>query len=154
MGAGLPVWSAYRHSGPARRLVHDLKYRSVVAVAEVLAAAMAPLLPPATVVLVPVPRVVVRRVMIGIDPGLELARALGRRGGVPVVSALRPPLWRPGQAGKGRGGRRPTAFARHRRVEGAVLIDDVVTTGATLTAAAEVLAGGVVGAVTATGVCV
>ena len=154
VGAGLPVWSAYRHAGLARRLVHDLKYRSVLAAADVLATAMVPHLPPTTAALVPVPRVVFRRVMIGIDPGLELARAISRRCDVPLVMALRAPLWRPGQAGKGKAGRRPTAFARHRRVIDAVLIDDVVTTGATLLAASRALAPGVVGAVTATGVCV
>lgn len=154
VGDMMPVWPAYRHQGLARRLVHDLKYRGVAAVADALATAMADHLPANTAVLVPIPRVSARRVRLGVDPGVELARALGRRRRIPVVEALRAPLWRPGQAGRSRGGRRPTAFAAVRSVADAVLVDDVVTTGGTLLAAVRSLEAGVIGAVTATGVCV
>ena len=154
VGSRLPVWSAFLHTGLARRLVHDHKYRGVAPVANLLAAAMADLLPPATAVLVPVPRVLARRIQLGIDPGVELARAISRRCHIPVVEALRAPLWRPGQAGRARAGRSPTAFGVDGAVAEAVLVDDVVTTGGTLLAAAQALGAGVIGAVTATGVCV
>ena len=154
VGAGFTVWPAFRHRGLARRLVHDLKYRGVAAIADTLAAAMADHLPTTTAMLVPVPRVLVRRVRLGVDPGVGLARAIGRRCGIPVVEAVQAPLWRPGQAGKGRGGRSSTAFGRRRPVWDAVLIDDVVTTGGTLAAAAGALESGVIAAVTATGVSV
>jgi predicted amidophosphoribosyltransferase len=85
--------------------------------------------------LVPVPRVLVRVWSYGVDPALELAVALGRITGLPVVLAIRRPIWwrrRAGPAGAIRGEPR---FRKRRSVGGAVLIDDVVTTGRTLSAA-------------------
>jgi predicted amidophosphoribosyltransferase len=96
-------------------------------------------LPTDVSVLVPVPRVIARRWRYGVDPGRELARALGRRTGLPVADALRPALWtarRAGPAGRHRG--IPRFGISGRTPVGAVLVDDVVTTGATLLAAASV----------------
>jgi predicted amidophosphoribosyltransferase len=152
VGDGLGVRPGLRHAGLARQLVHDLKYRAVAPVAEILAVHM--IVPPTAAVLVPVPRVALRRVRLGVDPAEELARALARRCALPVVFALRSPLWQPGNAGKGRTGRHPVVFRRTRTVDRALLVDDVVTTGATLQAAAMALGRGVLGAVTATGACV
>lgn len=145
-GVGV-VSSGFRHEGPARTLVHHLKYRGVVAAGRVLAEAMAPLVPPAAV-LVPVVRVGWRRLKYGVDPAVELCRQLSRLTGRPVVGALAAPLWGRARAG-GHHGFAPR-FRRVRPVDGdVVLVDDVVTTGSTLVAAAQVLST-VTGAVTAT----
>jgi hypothetical protein len=75
---------------------------------------------------------------------------VGRAAGLPVVCALAPAWWhrrRAGEAGAPRG--RPRFRARRPAPPGAVLVDDVVTTGMTLGAAAEAL-GGVPRALTAT----
>lgn len=133
----LLVRSAFRHEGAARRLVHRLKYEAVWGVAERLAEVMRPLLPEDATVLVPVPRVAVRRHRYGVDPAAALARALGRTTGLAVSAALRPPVWvhrRAGRQGSSRG--TPSYARRAHVVAGAVLVDDVVTSGTTLRAAA------------------
>jgi len=144
------VRSAFVHRGTARLLVHRLKYGGQAAAATLLAAAMAPAVPVGATALVPVPRAWSRRWRYGVDPAVELARALGRVLALPVLPALAPAWWhrrRAGLAGAKRG------IPRFRPVRatpaGAVLVDDVVTTGATLRAAAAAL-GGPCAAVTAT----
>lgn len=142
------VRSAYLHAGPARSLVHHVKYRGVVAAARLLAEGMAELIPEG-VVLVPVPRVTWRRLRYGVDPALELVTQLGRLGGHPVHSPLRPPVWGRARAGGFHG------FAPRFHLRGPVppspvlLVDDVVTTGTTLAVAASLLPE-VAGAITAT----
>ncbi len=143
------VRPAFVHDGAARTLVLRLKYAGLAAAAEPLAAAMAPLVPSGATGLVPVPRVTARRWSYGVDPALELARSVGRRCGLPVLHALRAPVWvrhRAGRAGRRRG---DPAFTRVLDIPpGGVLVDDVVTSGATLAAAGE--AAGLGRAVTAT----
>jgi predicted amidophosphoribosyltransferase len=145
---GVLVRSAFLHDGPARQLVHRLKYDGVASAARVLAGSMAPLVAGASA-LVPVPRTVVRRHRFGIDPGAELAAALAALTGIGVVAALRPEIVAHARAGRAREDRREPAF-RVRGVipSGAVLIDDVITTGSTLRHVAGLT--GIVRAVTAT----
>lgn len=127
--------SAYRHDGAARSLVHRLKYHAapLPGVGRLLSG----LLPDSARALVPVPRVAVRRWRYGVDPARELALALGAASGLPVVEALRPPLWVHRRAGPAQAARGTPRFAVViEPPRGAVLVDDVVTTGTTLAAAA------------------
>ena len=131
--------SAFGHEGAARLLVHRLKYEAISGVADRLAVVLEPLLATETTALVPIPRVVLRRWKYGIDPALALATALGRRVDLPVVQSLRPRVWtrrRAGTAGHPRG---TQSFGLRTAVPaGSILVDDVVTTGTTLRAAAGV----------------
>jgi predicted amidophosphoribosyltransferase len=134
------VTAGLHHHGVARRIVHRLKYDGLGVAADVLAVAMATRLPAATTALVPLPRALVRRLRFGIDPSAELARAVHRISGVPVVAALRPALYWPRHATRSPSGRAPARFVAVAHVPpGAVLIDDVVTSGATVRAARDAL---------------
>ena len=145
---GVLVRSAFLHEGPARHLVHRLKYVGVEAAAHVLAAAAAPLVTGASV-LVPVPRTVVRRHRFGIDPGAELAAALAALTGIPVVAALRPDVVARARAGRALDDRSEPGFRVRASIPSdAVLVDDVITTGGTLRHVARLT--GVARAVTAT----
>lgn len=140
---------ALAHDGAARVLVHRLKYSAFAAAAEPLAQAMVRLLPSECGALVPIPRVMARRWVHGVDPALELARRLARITGLPVIEALAPGVWvrhRAGGAGRRRG---LPAFRQVAPVPvRSVLVDDVVTSGTTLTRAGA--ATGLRRAVTAT----
>ena len=131
--------------------MHRVKYHGMGRAAEVLADLMAPLIPPESAALVPVPRAVVRRGMYGIDPAWELARLVSNRTGIAAVRALRSPMWWPRHAGAAGPRRGSPAFGLARPVTGPiVLIDDVATSGATLAGAVAVLGRAEVRAVTAT----
>ncbi len=147
----LLVRTAFVHAGAARALVRRLKYDGVMAASAPLVEAMAALVPTDGRVLVPVPRSLSRRTRYGIDQSVVLAEALSGRTGLPVARVLSAsPLHLP-NAGRGRAGRRPPRLRAHGRPgSGAVLVDDVLTTGTTLLAAMDALGGGVVGALTAT----
>lgn len=151
---GLSIRPALRHEGAVRRLIHDLKYRAVRPVAGLLAHEVVRVLPPGIDMIVPVPRVLARRLRYGVDQAGELASAVRRLTGLPVVQALAAPAWQPGHAGRRRADRRAVRFRAIRPVSRAVLVDDVVTTGATLAAAASTIGSGVLGAVTASGASV
>ncbi len=148
-GIAVHAWAA--HEGPARTLVRRLKYEAVLAVADLVAEDLASRIPSSAQCLVPVSRNIVRRVRYGIDPASHLAEALSRRTGLPVVRALRPGVWWRANAGSRRDSRVPPHFSLRSHVTCPVLVDDVLTTGRTLDAAARVL-GGALAAVTVTGV--
>jgi predicted amidophosphoribosyltransferase len=134
------VRSAFVHEGAARRLVHHLKYRGLAGAASLIAGAMAVLLDPGSAALVPVPRVLARLWHHGVDPAGELADALARRTGLPVVRRLARPLWWPRRAGPAEAARGDPRFrATGSPPPGSVLVDDVLTSGATLRAARSVL---------------
>jgi len=135
--------AGFIHEGPARSLIHALKYRAVLAAAEPLAEAMADRLPTSTTALIPVPRATLRVLRFGVDPAAVLAGAVARRVGLPVIAALEPRWWWPRHAGRPRRERatvsfRPTGLSVPR---GSALVDDVLTTGATMGAAASALRG-------------
>jgi predicted amidophosphoribosyltransferase len=138
------------YEGPARAVVTQLKYRNARAVADWLALGMAALLPahPLDVVCW-APTTELRRRARGFDHAELLARRLGEQAGVPVRSLLAR-LPGPPQTGRTLLERREgPQFLASTDVSGLVVavVDDVVTTGATLSAAARALRAGHVGAV-------
>jgi predicted amidophosphoribosyltransferase len=130
---GVVVVGAFRHAGEARSLVHRLKYHADLGAGRILARAMAARVEGAC--LVPVPRATLRRLRYGIDPARWLAMEVGRLRGIPVVTGLVPGLWWRRHAGAVIRVQ-PRLLPVRAVPAGAVLVDDVVTTGATLDAAA------------------
>lgn len=148
---GLMVHSAFAHTGAGVRLVHNLKYRRSMSAGALLAAEMARRVPAGTKLLVPVPRVLVRKIAYGIDQTAVLARMVGEHLDLPVVDALSAGVWQRRLAGVSRTRRHRPRFRATATVRGAVIIDDVLTTGTTLGVTADTLGrSNVVAAVTAT----
>jgi predicted amidophosphoribosyltransferase len=131
------VVGAFEHEGATKALIHHLKYRGVVAVAELTAEMLWQRLP--SVPLVPVPRSLSRRLKYGVDPAREIAFALARRLRVPVVSALAPAVHTPRRAGRDHSRAVPPFRVRRRPTTPVIVVDDVVTTGATVRAAVGAL---------------
>jgi ComF family protein len=140
--------ASYDDAPLVRKAVHTLKYKRIPAVYHALALAMDHALPVASTdatVLCPVPLHWTRRFWRGFNQAELLAEALGHYRHMPVCSVLkrRRPTGR--QARRGRKDRlvamqdafaARTGFAVPKTV---ILIDDVVTTGATLSACAAAL---------------
>ncbi len=100
------------------------------------------LVPPEAAVVTWAPTGRARTLARGYDQAELLARALARRWRVPATVLLRRDAG-PAQAGRSAGERRqnPAFSALGKVPESVLLVDDVVTTGATLTAAARALRG-------------
>lgn len=141
MVGGRPVIVGFEHVGPARVLVHRLKYEGVTAVAGVFAAHLADRIDGPLSGVTFVPRVRSRRWRYGIDQGVVLARALAIRLDVPLIRTLDAGWWSPPSAGAPAALRSAPRFAAKRSIRPVgearwILVDDVMTTGATLAAAA------------------
>jgi ComF family protein len=139
------AWSPVAFDGPARALVHALKFGGRTAIADVMAAQIAANAPSGMLdehaTIVPVPTHPQHRRERGFDQAQLLARALSRRTLLPTLAALsrQGPATR--QLGAGRAQRaRNVQVAATRALGGrAILVDDVHTTGATLEACARAL---------------
>jgi len=140
------TWAPLAHEGPARALVHALKFRGALGVAGAMAAQIAANAPPGLLegaTLVPVPAPAARRRARGFDHAERLAAALGARTGRPVAPCLRRAGRGPRQLGA-RGAQRLAAGRVSVVARGPVpavvaLVDDVETTGATLAACTAAL---------------
>jgi predicted amidophosphoribosyltransferase len=141
-----PYPAVLAYEGDGRRLLHSLKYRNGRAVAGALGSAMAGLVSPGEVDVVTwAPTAPARRRARGYDQAQVLARAVARQLGVPQRRLLRRADRNGPQTGRRRVERlaRAPTFVAVRAVTGRVLVvDDVVTTGATLHAASEALLAG------------
>lgn len=146
---------AFAYEGVAREVVARVKYRNARGAVSWLAAEMLQRLPTPTNldVITWAPTTPQHRRSRGFDHAELLARAVGRKAKLPV-RALLTRLPGPAQTGAGRNERKegPRFRARpdvaHCHV---LLVDDVVTTGATLAAGAAALRRG--GATSVTGLC-
>jgi predicted amidophosphoribosyltransferase len=129
--------------GGARRIAIGLKYARRLSLARVAAESMVRALPPGETVdaVVPVPPGRWRWRWRGFDPAEELALAVSQRAGIPLCACLR----RGGgqrQVGRRRAERLsdpPSVWAVRDTPRRALLVDDVWTTGATLSACARAL---------------
>lgn len=142
--------AACRFEGVARTAVHDLKFRGVGGRAELLGqlAAEAVERRPLTFdLLVPIPLSAARRRQRGFNQSALIAGEIGKRVGAPVLeSCLERTRDTPPQVGRSGDERRENVVGAFgcpdpdpvvgRRI---ALVDDVMTTGATLSSAAAVL---------------
>ena len=142
--------AAYVHEGALRRVLQRLKYGGAGRIAVPLARAAVPTLRTLATLsgpapLIPVPVHAARRRQRGYNQAELLANAIGQLAGLPVLDLLRRDRQTARQHGLGRAARlhnlrgaigvRPGA-----RVPGvAILVDDILTTSATMEACAEAL---------------
>jgi ComF family protein len=149
--AGVPVWAPLAYEGPARGVVRALKFGGARGAALAMAAQIAANAPPGWLErgrLVPVPLHPARARRRGYNQAERVAAALSTRTGLDVCDCLARAGPRGTQVGRDRR-QRLTGIAGSIRVasarappapaERAILVDDVVTTGATLAACARVL---------------
>jgi ComF family protein len=156
---GLDVFAPLAYEGPARAMVRALKFRGATLAADAMAAQIATGAPGGVLdsgALVPVPLHARRLRRRGFNQAERLASALGRRVGLRVVDCLARSGAARTQVGRDRAERLAGVdgtVALRAGVGGlprrAILVDDVVTTGATLGACAAALRGAGVAEVTA-----
>ena len=137
--------AAWRYAFPADRLLHAFKYGGRLALADPLAAALANAVArrgdPLPDRLIALPLAPSRQRARGFNHAQEIARRVSRHTSVPLVGALRRVRDSPPQAGLAFAARTSNvrnAFRAVVRLDGlaVAIVDDVMTTGATLGAAA------------------
>jgi ComF family protein len=156
---GVRVWAPLAYSGPARDLVRALKFRGAIALADAMAAQivanapaglLAPGPPAARSTLVPVPLHPRRLRARGYNQAAAIAEAVSRRAGLSVLQCLVRSGPSVTQIGRNRAERTagPVGRIEFRASAEApapaaptnvLLVDDVVTTGATLGACRDAL---------------
>jgi predicted amidophosphoribosyltransferase len=155
----IPVVYGLDLRGPVRQLVHNFKYRGLASAREALARTVVSVIEgaearrllrgsiPVDAVIVPIPTHPVRVRERGWDHTWELARSVARQLHCRVVPALCRRKWTPSLTALGEGERRRAVAGcmrlgrRPERVRGrlVILVDDVFTTGVTLSTGVEAL---------------
>lgn len=137
LDGGVRLVAAFEHVGVARELIHGLKYRGLTGFADLVVEVIGPRIP--RLPIVPVPRTWSRQILYGIDPAREIGLRLARFLDVPVWDLLLAPIHSRRRAG-GDHSRPAPKFSTRRSIScPVVLVDDVVTTGATVRSAVKTL---------------
>jgi predicted amidophosphoribosyltransferase len=137
------TWAARPYESTARDLIAALKFRQLLPAATRAADLIASEAPPDVLsgAVVPVPPDPLRHLMRGFDSAKQIADELARRTGLPICTCLRRTRGAR-QVGRTRSQRLsspPRVRLREPPPTHAVLVDDVSTTGATLSACAAAL---------------
>lgn len=142
------VTTPYALAAPLNRQIHALKYRGARKLARPLGLLLAAALPAAALdvdALVPVPLHCSRRRERGYNQATEIARAVARETGLPLmrrgIERRRPTAAQTDLSADARAANLAGAFSAERNLSAArlMIVDDVLTTGATVNALALAL---------------
>ena len=142
---GVAAWAPLAYAGPARSAVTALKFRGAARTADAMAAQVCANAPPGwleAATLVPAPLHPARRRKRGFNQAERLAAAIARRSALPVCDCLSRTGSRATQMGRSRSERLSGVDGAITATDApatALVIDDVMTTGATLAACALAL---------------